>query len=90
MKIFFIVALALLACNSTEQKKEAIVERQKEINSEMELLEFKIDSLWNFTERHDNVDSTLLYIKAMVSPLNIRVSLLRKEFDSLEMELKKY
>jgi hypothetical protein len=90
----------LFACNSPQEKKEAIVERQKDIIKEIEAL--KIEAL----ERHRFQDSLARAIQKAglngklpviddrsdtiyVSPYT-KMEWLQKEYDSLEFELKKY
>lgn len=93
----FILLLTIILLSSCENKKETIVNRQQVIMKEMEQVkEFyykKSDSLESVKEADTNSAKHLEIVQELVSAdgkKSVTLINLQKEYDSLEVELKKY
>ncbi|MEP6728250.1 MAG: hypothetical protein ABJC98_20660 [Bacteroidota bacterium] len=93
----FILLLTIILLSSCENKKETIVNRQQVIMKEMEQVkEFyykKSDSLESVKEADTNSAKHLEIAQELVSAdgkKSVTLINLQKEYDSLEVELKKY
>jgi hypothetical protein len=93
----FILLVTIILLSSCENKKETIVNRQQAIKKEMEQVKAiyykKSDSLENVKETDTNSAKRLEIAEELVSADGKRLATLiklQKEYDSLEVELKKY
>lgn len=93
----FLLLLIILFLSSCENKKELIVNRQQAITKEMEQVKSfyykKTDSLDRIKETDTNSVKRLEIAKELVSAdgeKNRTLIRLQKEYDSLQIELKKY
>jgi hypothetical protein len=93
----FILLLAIIFLSSCENRKETIVTRQQVIKKEMEQVKAfyykKSDSLESLKETDTNSAKRLEIAEELVSAdgkKSITLFKLQKEYDSLEIELKKY
>lgn len=93
----FLLLLIILFLSSCENKKELIVNRQQAITKEMEQVKAfyykKTDSLDRIKETDTNSVKRLEIAKELVSAdgeKNRTLIRLQKEYDSLQIELKKY
>lgn len=94
MKIILLLTIILIS--SCENKKESIVNRQQAIKKEMEQVKAfyykKTDSLESVKEADTNSAKHLEIAEELVSTdekKSITLLMLQKEYDSLEVELKK-
>ena len=95
MKFIFLLTIILLS--SCENNKETIVNRQQAIKKEMEQVKAlyykKTDSLESIKEADTNSAKRLEIAEELVSAdgkKSVTLFKLQKEYDSLEVELKKY
>ena len=93
----FILLLTMILLSSCENKKETIVNRQHAIKKEMEQVKAfyykKSDSLEIVKEADTNSAKRLEIAEELVSAdrkKSVTLFKLQKEYDSLEVELKKY
>jgi len=93
----FILLLTIILLSSCENKKETIVNRQQAIKKEMEQVKAfyykKSDSLESVKEADTNSAKRLEIAEELVSAdgkKSLKLFKLQKEYDSLEVELKKY
>ncbi len=93
----FILLLIIIFLSSCENKKETIVNRQQVIKKEMEQVKAfyykKSDSLESVKEADTNSAKRLEIAEELVSAdgkRSVALFKLQKEYDSLEVELKKY
>ncbi len=91
-----ILLLILIFISSCENKKETIANRQQDIRKEMEQVKTlyykKSDSLERLKEANTNPAKRLEVAKELVSSegeKNVALLKLQREYDSLEVELKK-
>ena len=95
MKFIFLLTIILLS--SCENNKETIVNRQQAIKKEMEQVKAlyykKTDSLESIKEADTNSAKRHEIAEELVSAdgkKSLKLFKLQKEYDSLEVELKKY
>lgn len=93
----FFLLLSIIILSSCENKKETIVNRQQTIKEEMEDVKAfyykKLDSLENVKETDTTSAKRLEIAEELVSTdgkKSVTLIKLQKEYDSLEVELKKY
>ncbi|MVT45057.1 hypothetical protein GO495_31005 [Chitinophaga oryziterrae] len=93
----FFLLLSIIILSSCENKKETIVNRQQTIKEGMEEVKAfyykKLDSLENVKETDTNSAKRLEIAEELVSidgKKSVTLIKLQKEYDSLEVELKKY
>lgn len=93
----FILLLTIISLSSCENKKEKIVNRQQAIKKEMEQVKAfyykKSDSLESVKEADTNPAKHFEIAEELVSAdekKSVTLIKLQKEYDSLEVELKKY
>ena len=93
----FILLLTIILLSSCENKKETIVNRQQAIKKEMEQVKAfyykKSDSLEIVKEADTNSAKRLEIAEELVladGKKSVTLIKLQKEYDSLEIELKKY
>ena len=93
----FILLLTIILLSSCENKKETIVNRQQAIKKEMEQVKAfyykKSDSLESVKDADTNSAKRLEIAKELVSAdgkRSVALVKLQNEYDSLEVELKKY
>lgn len=87
---FLILFFAIASCS--ENKKESIIERQKAINVEIKHMQDSIaaSNVINFNHSPSQRSNNPEQEGAIMRPYFQHVSNLKKEYDSLELELKKY
>ena len=95
MRLIFLLTIILLS--SCENKKDSIVTRQKAIEKEMEQIKGffyeKTDSLESVKKADTNLAKQIEIAEELVSAdekKSVVLIQLQKEYDSLEVELKKY
>jgi len=95
MRLIFLLTIILLS--SCENKKDSIVTRQKAIEKEMEQIKGffyeKTDSLESVKKADTNLAKQIEIAEESVSAdgkKSVVLIQLQKEYDSLEVELKKY
>ena len=95
MRLIFLLTIILLS--SCENNKDSIVTRQKAIEKEMEqikgLFYEKTDSLESLKKADTNLAKQIEIAEELVSAdgkKSVLLIQLQKEYDSLEVELKKY
>lgn len=93
----FFLLLSIIILSSCENKKETIVNRQQTIKEEMEEVKAfyykKSDSLERVKETDTNSAKRLEIAEKLVSAdgkKSVTLIKLQKEYDSLDLELKKY
>jgi Ulp1 family protease len=93
----FFLLLSIIILSSCENKKEIIVNRQQTIKEEMEEVKVfyykKLDSLESVKETDTNSAKRQEIAEELVSTdgkKSVALIKLQKEYDSLEVELKKY
>jgi Ulp1 family protease len=93
----FFLLLSIIILSSCENKKEIIVNRQQTIKEEMEKVKAfyykKLDSLESVKETDTNSAKRQEIAEELVSTdgkKSVALIKLQKEYDSLEVELKKY